>query len=150
MPMEIRTHGPDPEKRDAGTGFWNGLKCRCPKCGTGALFAGYLKVAPQCDTCGEDLSGHRADDAPPYFTILISGHFLVPIVMWVEVAYWPPIWMHFAISAPFLIITSLLLLRPVKGAIVGMQWAFRMHGFGEEEDDQGNDGQRTGRLEQGS
>lgn len=116
-------------KRHKWRSIWRGLKCRCPKCGLGGIFESYLKVKPQCGACGEDLSGHQADDAPPYFTILISGHFILPLIMWIELTYWPPIWMHIAISVPFLVVTSLLLLRPIKGAIVGMQWALHMHGF---------------------
>src|SRR5690606_187072 len=64
-----------------------GALCRCPACGRGRLFPRYLKVVPACPRCGEDLSHHRADDAPPYFTILIVGHVIVSLVLGVEMEY---------------------------------------------------------------
>ena len=73
---------------------------------------------------------HRADDAPPYFTILIAGHIVIPLLMMTELAYAPPIWLHLLIWLPLTAILCLVLLPRVKGAIVGLQWAQRMHGFG--------------------
>jgi uncharacterized protein (DUF983 family) len=72
---------------------------------------------------------HRADDAPPYFTIFIVGHIIVSLVITVELVYWPPLWLHFVIWLPLTILLSLALLPVVKGAIVGLQWALKMHGF---------------------
>lgn len=102
---------------------------RCPNCGKGRLFGGYLKVLDECETCGEELHHHRADDAPPYFTIFIVGHILVPLVLWVEKAWQPAIATHMMIWLPLAVIMSLALLPVVKGALVGLQWALRMHGF---------------------
>jgi uncharacterized protein (DUF983 family) len=76
------------------------------------------------------LHHHRADDAPPYFTIFIVAHIVVALLMTVELSYSPPIWLHLLIWLPMTVILSLLLLPAVKGAIVGLQWALRMHGFG--------------------
>jgi uncharacterized protein (DUF983 family) len=106
-----------------------GARGRCPACGEGALFDGYLTVRHSCAACGEELHHHRADDAPPYFTILIVGHIIVSLVLAVEVAFVPPMWLHVALWIPLTIASSLVLLRPIKGAIVGLQWALYMHGF---------------------
>ena len=106
-----------------------GARLCCPSCGSRTLFSSYLKTSRTCTTCGEELFQHRADDAPPYFTILIAGHIVVPLLMTVELLYEPPLWLHFAIWLPLTIILSLTLLPVVKGAFVGLQWALKMHGF---------------------
>ncbi len=117
---------------------WNamgrGATFKCPACGEGHVFRKYLKVADTCDSCNQDLSHHRADDAPPYFTIFIVGHIIVPLMLWVEMAYRPEIWIHSAIWAPLTLILALMILPITKGAVVGLQWALRMHGFGGHED----------------
>jgi uncharacterized protein (DUF983 family) len=117
------------QRRDVGLSMWRGFLGRCPHCGKGRMFRAYLKVADACPACGEDLHHHQADDAPPYFTMTIVGHVIVGAVLAVEVAYQPAIWVHLAIWLPLTLILSLWLLPRVKGAIVGMQWATRMHGF---------------------
>jgi uncharacterized protein (DUF983 family) len=99
------------------------------------MFARYLKVGDTCAACGEELHHHRADDAPPYFTIFIVGHIVVPLLMALELAVEPPVWVHLALWLPLTVILSLALLPVVKGAIVGLQWALRMHGFGGAEDE---------------
>jgi uncharacterized protein (DUF983 family) len=103
---------------------------RCPHCGRGRLFRTFLKVTDRCAVCGQDFHHHRADDAPAYFVILIVGHIVVPLALAIEAAYRPPYWMQFAFWLPATITLALLLLQPVKGAIVAVQWAWRMHGFG--------------------
>lgn len=91
--------------------------------------ASYLKVTHTCSVCGTDFSHQKADDAPPYFTILIVGHIVIPL-MWVAEREWEwPIWLHMVIWLPMIAILSLWLLPHVKGAVVGLQWAMRMHGF---------------------
>ncbi|MEE8579667.1 MAG: DUF983 domain-containing protein, partial [Hyphomicrobium sp.] len=102
----------------------------CPACGNGALYTRYLKVADQCPACSEVLHHHRADDAPPYFTILIVGHFVVAGVMMVEDYFRPNYWVHALMWVPLTIGLTLLLLPRIKGALVGLQWALKMHGFG--------------------
>lgn len=124
----------DEEPRPLWPAIWRGLRLRCPACGARTLFSSYLKVAERCPRCGEDLSHHRADDAPPYFTILIVGHVLVALLMTVELTYAPPVWVHLALWLPLTVILSLALLPRIKGAIVALQWANRMHGFGNEPD----------------
>ncbi len=103
---------------------------KCPACGNGALFTSYLKVADSCPDCGEEMHHHRADDAPPYFTILIVCHFIVAGVMFVEDYFHPSYWLHILMWFPLTIGLSMLLLPRIKGALVGLQWALKMHGFG--------------------
>jgi len=122
-------------KRDLWGAVRRGMRCRCPACGEGHLFTSYLKVAPHCAACGEALHHHRSDDAPPYATIMIVGHVVVPLLMWLELAYEPALWIHFILWLPLTLAMCLALLPPVKGAIVGYQWALRMHGFDEASDD---------------
>ncbi|MCX5480997.1 DUF983 domain-containing protein [Kaistia geumhonensis] len=106
-----------------------GFACRCPQCGKGRMFTGYLTVVDRCEACGEDLSHQRADDAPPYFTIVAVGHIIVPLILIVETAFHLSNFTHLAIWLPLTLILTLALLRPIKGAVVGLQWALYMHGF---------------------
>lgn len=114
-----------------------GLRCRCPSCGKGKLFAGYITVEPHCSSCGLDFQHQRADDAPPYFAIFIAGHVVVPLLLVTEKLWAPPLWLHFAIWLPLTLILVLWLLPRVKGATIGLQWAFRMHGFSVEPENEG-------------
>jgi uncharacterized protein (DUF983 family) len=109
-------------------GLVRGLKGLCPACGKGRLFAGYLRVAEACESCDAPLGRLRADDAPPYFTILITGHVLVPGVLWIEKAYMPPIWLHMVVWLPLFTIICILLLRPIKGAVMGWMMHLGMTG----------------------
>lgn len=132
MPAATWTQASQPlPRRDVWQAMARGLRCRCPNCGKGKIFRAFLKVADKCSECGQDFSGHRADDLPAYLVIVIVGHIVVPIVLWIETDYAPPIPLQLAIYLPLTLISSLLLLQPVKGAVVGLQWAFRMHGFEE-------------------
>jgi len=108
---------------------WRGFRGRCPNCGRGKLFRAFLKVVDRCEVCGTELFHQRADDAPPYFVILITGHLVVPIALIVETELSPPLWLHAVIWGPLTVALVLGLLQPVKGAIVGWQWATYMHGF---------------------
>jgi uncharacterized protein (DUF983 family) len=120
------------EKRDVWTAMKRGFRGRCPRCGEGKLFRAFLKVDNNCSVCNLDFTPHRADDLPAYLVIVIVGHLLVPVILWIETDYSPPVWLQLSIYLPFTVIASLLLLQPVKGAVVGMQWALRMHGFDEQ------------------
>lgn len=132
MPAATWTQASQPlAKRDVWQAMARGLKCRCPNCGEGKIFRAFLKVADNCSVCGENLSHHRADDLPAYLVIVIVGHIIVPIALWIETNYAPSMLLQLAFYLPFTLIASLLLLQPVKGAVVGLQWAFRMHGFDE-------------------
>lgn len=106
-----------------------GASAKCPSCGSGKVFGQYLKVADECELCGEELHHHRADDAPPYFTIFIVGHILIPLSLVVERVWRPDMYIHMALWLPLALAMTLLLLPVVKGAVVGLQWSLRMHGF---------------------
>ena len=106
-----------------------GMRGRCPACGKGRLFRAFVKVADRCTECGEDFHHHRADDFPAYLTIFLVGHLIIPIAMYVEIAYQPSYWLHAAIWAPLVIVLSVGLLQPIKGTIVALQWLMGMHGF---------------------
>ena len=120
------------EKRDVWTAMRRGFRGRCPRCGEGKLFRAFLKVDNNCSACGLDFTPHRADDLPAYLVIVIVGHLLVPVILWIETDYSPPVWLQLSIYLPFTVVASLALLQPVKGVVVGMQWALRMHGFDEQ------------------
>jgi uncharacterized protein (DUF983 family) len=120
-----------PEKRDVWAALRRGFRCRCPRCGEGRLFRAFLKTADECSSCGLDFTPHRADDLPAYLVIVIVGHIVVPLALWVETNYSPPVALQLAIYLPLTLVSSLVLLQPVKGAVVGLQWALRMHGFDE-------------------
>ena len=106
-----------------------GWKRRCPHCGGGSMFNGYLSVRDECDICGETLSHHRADDAPSWLTMIVVGHLIAPVMLTVYQTYDLPVWVH-AMIWPLLAIVGVLVLLPrLKGVIVAFQWAHRMHGF---------------------
>ncbi|MEQ9638990.1 MAG: DUF983 domain-containing protein [Alphaproteobacteria bacterium] len=130
MPYQIQ-HG---EQRGVWGALLRGLGKRCPACGTGRMFGRYLKVSDNCGHCGEELHHQRADDAPPYFTIVIVGHIIVPGALLLEQSLHPPTWMHMVLWLPLTLILTLALLPCVKGAVVAVQWAARMHGFSGEPD----------------
>ena len=110
------------DKRSAVLGMKRGAAFRCPNCGEGHLYRQYLKVQA-CDACGNDNTRYPADDAPPYFTILIVGHLVVGPLL-----FFPWIWqastaLVLATTLPALLILTLGFLPVVKGAVVGVQWA---------------------------
>jgi uncharacterized protein (DUF983 family) len=129
QPPKLQYDGRTTGRRSILQSLLRGTARRCPACGSGRLFRKYLKVADHCPDCAEALHHHRADDAPPYFTIVILGHLIVSLVLWVEMAYAPPFWLHAALWLPLTVVGSLLMLPPIKGALVGLQWALLMHGF---------------------
>ena len=107
-----------------------GFSLRCPNCGQGHLFRAYLKVADICPVCGEELFHQRADDAPPYLTILVVGHIIGALMLTVEeINDTMPIWIHLLVWPTLTLGLSLLLLPRFKGALIAYQWALRMHGF---------------------
>jgi uncharacterized protein (DUF983 family) len=106
-----------------------GLRGRCPNCGEGGIFRAFLKVADACPACGEELHHHRADDLPAYLVIVVVGHVIVSLILAVEVAYAPPLWLHMALWMPATLLLALAMIQPVKGFVVALQWALGMHGF---------------------
>ncbi len=115
----------------AASYLMRGLRGRCPACGEGHLFRAFLKVADHCETCGEPFRHHRADDFPAYLVIILVGHIVVPVAMWIEVAYSPAYWLQAAIGLPLIVGLAVGLLQPIKGAVVALQWHMGMHCFAE-------------------
>ncbi|HRP79166.1 MAG TPA: DUF983 domain-containing protein [Aquamicrobium sp.] len=128
--MEDQTFG-QPARRDRSLmqAIARGFMGKCPHCGEGRLFGKFLKVADSCDVCGEEFHHHRADDLPAYLVIFIVGHIVVGGFMAIERAFTLTTWEHLAIWVPITLVMTIGLLQPVKGAVVGLQWALRMHGF---------------------
>ena len=105
-----------------------GFQQLCPRCGRGQMFFRYLKVEPTCAHCGLALSSFRADDAPPYFTILVVGHVIIPAMLMLEQTAHPPEWMHALLWVPLTLALTLLLLPRIKGAVIGWHWAAAIRG----------------------
>lgn len=121
--------------QDAGqvptlTAMTRGLLGRCPNCGKGRLFGRFLKVADHCDACGTEFHHHRADDFPPYIVMFIVGHLIGYGILMTETRMDVPMWFHLALWPALTLMLCLALLQPVKGAVVGLQYALGMHGFG--------------------
>jgi uncharacterized protein (DUF983 family) len=118
------------EDRPLGTAMRHGWRRRCPSCGSGPMLRGYLKVRESCPVCGEALHHQRADDGPAYLTILIVGHVMAPAILWVFTTWRPDPLILASIFSVGTVALSLYLLPRLKGALVAVQWAKRMHGFG--------------------
>lgn len=129
--IEIEKDGAaiDAPPRSPWQAMRRGLAHKCPACGDGDLFSSYLKVNDTCPSCKEELYHQRADDAPPYITIFIVGHIIIPGILILEKAYAPATWIHLVIWMPLMLILSLTILPRIKGLFVGLQWALGMHGF---------------------
>lgn len=117
--------------RNVRQAMFRGWRELCPSCGTGRMYGKYLKVNDVCAHCGTELFHQRADDAPPYFVMTITAHIVVAGILILERLCSPPTWVQLAIWLPVLVLLSLWLLPRVKGALIGYQWALRMHGFGD-------------------
>jgi len=103
-----------------------GLRGHCPACGKGRIFNGFLKVVGTCSECGAPLGLARADDAPPYFTILIVGHIVIPLLFLVDRGQQLPLWAMSAIFLPLTLALTLGLIRPIKGGTVGLMLNLNM------------------------
>jgi uncharacterized protein (DUF983 family) len=103
----------------------SGLACRCPRCGKGRLFQGFLNLRPRCDVCGLDYSFAEAGDGPAVFIILIAGFIVVGCALIVEFKYEPPLWLHAVLWLPLILATTLLPLRSMKGLMVALQYHHR-------------------------
>ena len=102
-----------------------GLAGRCPNCGEGALFRGFLTVADRCDACGFDLGRADSGDGPAVFVILIGGFIVAFAALFTEIAYRPPIWVHLVVFLPLTVVVCGGLLRPMKGILLAAQFANR-------------------------
>lgn len=113
----------DGTERDTGRAMRRGALGRCPNCGEGRLFAGYLRVLAECPRCGEPLGRHRAADGPAFITITVVGLLLIPVLGWSFVALRPdPLTLSLIVTGAITVLT-LVVLRVVKGAFVGYLWA---------------------------
>ena len=99
-----------------------GLRCRCPRCGRGKLFAGYLDVAASCAVCGLDLSREGAGDGPAVLVVLVVGIVVVGLALMAEIAISPPMWLHLVVWVPIILGLSLWLLRPFKATLIALQF----------------------------
>lgn len=109
-----------------GVALGRGLTGRCPACGVGRLFRGFLRVSSECEHCGAPLGLARADDAPPYFTILIVGHIVIPLMLIMQKTSDPSNTLLAAVFLPLTVVLSMGLIRPIKGATVGAMLSFNM------------------------
>lgn len=125
----------DKPARPLREAMWRGFKCKCPNCGSGRLFSSFLKTVHRCERCQEEMHHHRADDLPAYLVIFVVGHIVVGAFMGVQASVALSSWQHLAIWVPVTIVSALALLTPTKGAVVGLQWALYMHGFGGDGED---------------
>lgn len=99
-----------------------GLGCRCPRCGRGPLFKGFLDLAPSCSSCGLDYDFADAGDGPAVFVILFAGFVVVALAFWVEMKFEPPLWVHALLWTPLILVVTLGLLRPLKALMVALQY----------------------------
>ncbi|MBD3766179.1 MAG: DUF983 domain-containing protein [Rhodobacterales bacterium] len=120
----------DQDERPLFPALVRGWCLRCPGCGSGPLLRGYLKVRDTCPVCGEELYHQRADDGPAYLTILLVGHLMAPLILWVFIEFRPDPLTLASVFSVGTVALSLFLLPRLKGAMIGLQWAKRMHGFG--------------------
>ncbi len=102
-----------------------GMGGRCPRCGEGKLFKGFITIADKCGNCGLDYKFADAGDGPAIFVMLIAGFIIVGAALWLEIAYEPPMWVFLVIFLPLTLVVCLGMLRPLKGALVALQFANR-------------------------
>lgn len=122
---------PPTHDRPTRPALLRGFRRRCPNCGRGHIFDGYLKIRDQCPSCRETLSHHRADDGPAYLTILVVGHLMAPLIHVAFTRFRPEPLVLATVFTIGCVALSLYLLPRMKGMVVGFQWARRMHGFGQ-------------------
>ncbi|MFC5385744.1 DUF983 domain-containing protein [Aquamicrobium segne] len=122
-------------ERPVGEAMKRGLLGRCPNCNEGKLFRAFVKSVDKCSVCDEEINHHRADDLPAYLDIVVVGHIVVAGFMMIEMNYFWPMWLHITVWIPLTLILALVLLQPIKGAVIGLQWALYMHGFGDKADE---------------
>jgi uncharacterized protein (DUF983 family) len=99
-----------------------GLACRCPRCGKGKLFEGFLTLRPRCESCGLDYSFIDSGDGPAVFVIMFAGFVVVGCALAVEVLYQPPFWLHAVLWVPLILLVTLAPLRATKGLLIALQY----------------------------
>jgi uncharacterized protein (DUF983 family) len=110
------------DQADTGLPIATGLAGRCPRCGKGKLFHGFLTLRERCEVCGLDFSFADAGDGPAVFVILFAGLIVVGAALIVEFLYQPPFWVHALLWGPLILITTLGPLRPLKGLMIALQY----------------------------
>ncbi len=118
-----------PQERPLGRSIKRGLACRCPNCGDGRLFRAFLKPVDHCAVCGEDYTPQRADDLPAYLVIVVVGHVLMTGYLLTDMFWRVSPWVHMTIWIPLAVLAAIATVQPIKGGVIGLQWAYRMHGF---------------------
>lgn len=118
-----------PAVRSVKSAMFRGFLCKCPSCGKGSIYNGLLSIRAVCEVCAEDLSHQKADDFPAYLNVLIVGHIVVGFAMAMMRYKFFDIWTITFLTAFVCIVTSIVMMRPLKGLVVGSQWALGMHGF---------------------
>ena len=123
------SEGPQPQEDRA---IWppvepirTGFRGRCPRCGEGRLFKGFVSMPDRCGVCGLDYSFADAGDGPAVFVILIIGFVVVGLALWMEVNFSPPLWLHFLLWVPLTIVLALTALRLIKGVLITLQYRNR-------------------------
>lgn len=99
-----------------------GLSCRCPRCGKGRLFQGFLTIRPSCEVCGLNFAFADSGDGPAFFVMSIVGIVVVALALWVEFAFSPPLWLHIVLWFSLSVVLSLALVRPSKGILIALQY----------------------------
>ncbi|WP_340317700.1 DUF983 domain-containing protein [Rhizorhabdus argentea] len=122
-------HDSPDDRRDVRAAMTFGAKGECPACGKARLFARFLKPVGHCPGCGQDWTLHSADDLPAYLVVLILGHVLVPFVVAANLRFDLPMWAQMTLWPALALVLAMLMIQPAKGAVIGLQWARRMHGF---------------------
>lgn len=102
-----------------------GLSGSCPRCGEGRLFSGFLTVGKRCSNCGLDYAFADSGDGPAVFVILLIGFIVVGLALWLEVSFGPPLWVHFLLWIPLIVVLSLAALRVSKGLLIALQYRHR-------------------------
>ncbi|WGR94042.1 MULTISPECIES: DUF983 domain-containing protein [unclassified Bradyrhizobium] len=99
-----------------------GIACKCPRCGKGKLYSGFLTLAPRCENCGLDYAFIDSGDGPAIFIIMLAGAIVVAAALIVEVKYQPPFWVHAALWLPLIVVTTILPLRSMKSLLIALQF----------------------------
>lgn len=110
------------EERETPSSLEVGLRGCCPRCGEGKLFAGFIDLAPKCESCGLDYGFADSGDGPAVFIMMIAGFLIVGLVLWVEFTWSPPYWVHIVLWLPLTLILTLGLIRPLKAWLVAQQY----------------------------
>jgi len=113
---------PDEDQPRLAQSALRGIACKCPRCGKGKLFAGFLHLRPKCESCGLDFAFIDSGDGPAIFIIMLAGAIVVAAALIVEVKYQPPFWLHAVLWLPLILVTTLLPLRAMKSLLIALQF----------------------------